>query len=85
MGPAVKLLAQDNEGLSAEDQEAVDRIAATISAMARDGIRLQYCLFAASVQGVDPESVLPEINPVGNGWISLIGYQAKGYSLVPIY
>jgi len=28
---------------------------------------------------------LPEIKHVSNGWISLIGYQAKGYSLVPAY
>jgi len=40
---------------------------------------------AAKVFNVDPVSVLPEIKRVGNGWISMIGYQAQGYSLVPVY
>ena len=53
--------------------------------MVKSGIRLEICLVAAQVFGVDPGSVLPEIKQVGNGWISLIGYQARGYSLVPAY
>jgi uncharacterized protein len=31
---------------------------------------------------IDPDSILPEINQVGNGWISVIGYQQQGYALV---
>ena len=53
--------------------------------MSKDGVKLEICLFAAEVFGVDPASVLPEIKRVGNGWISLIGYQSKGYALVPAY
>jgi len=37
------------------------------------------------VFGVDTASILPEIKHVPNGWISLIAYQAKGYSIVPVY
>jgi hypothetical protein len=37
------------------------------------------------VFGVEPTSILAEIEQVGNGWISEIGYQARGYSLVPVY
>jgi hypothetical protein len=25
------------------------------------------------------------VSPVGNGYISAVGYQAQGYQLVPIY
>jgi intracellular sulfur oxidation DsrE/DsrF family protein len=85
IGPSVKLISKNREGFSPEDQKLLDEIAGTVSAMAKSGIRLEICLFAAKVFGVDPGSVLPEIKQVGNGWISLIGYQAKGYSLVPAY
>jgi intracellular sulfur oxidation DsrE/DsrF family protein len=85
MGPSVKLLSKDKQGFSAEDQKLMDEIAQTVQAMAKDGIKLEVCDFAAKVFGVDPASILPEIKHVPNGWISLIGYQARGYSLVPVY
>ena len=85
MGPSVKLISKNRDGFSSEDQKLLDDIATTVSAMVKSGIRLEICLVAAQVFGVDPGSVLPEIKQVRNGWISLIGYQAKGYSLVPAY
>jgi intracellular sulfur oxidation DsrE/DsrF family protein len=85
MGPSVKLISKSREGFSPEEQKLLDEIAGTVSAMAKSGITVEICLFAAKLFGVNPESVLPEIKQVGNGWISLIGYQAKGYSLVPAY
>ena len=85
LGPAVKLVSTNREGFTSEDQQFLDEIAAKVSAMSQDGIQLELCLIAAQNFGVDPASVLPEITPVGNGWISLIGYQAKGYSLIPSY
>jgi intracellular sulfur oxidation DsrE/DsrF family protein len=84
-GPSVKLISKDKEGFSPEDQKSLDEIANTISAMSKDGIKLEICLIAAKVFKVDPASVLPEIKKVGNGWLSMIGYQAQGYSLVPVY
>ncbi|MBP1731273.1 MAG: hypothetical protein H6Q55_1702 [Deltaproteobacteria bacterium] len=85
IGPSVKLISKNREGFPSEQQKALDEIAATFSGMAKDGIKLEICLVAAKLFGVDPASVLPGIKHVGNGWISLIGYQAKGYSLVPAY
>jgi uncharacterized protein len=84
-GPSVKLISKNKEGFSPEDQKSLDEIANTLSAMSKDGIKLEICLVAAKVFKVDPASVLPEIKRVGNGWISMIGYQAQGYSLVPVY
>jgi hypothetical protein len=48
-------------------------------------ILLKLIRYAYKVFGVDPASILPEIKHVPNLWISLIGYQAKGYSPVPVY
>jgi intracellular sulfur oxidation DsrE/DsrF family protein len=52
--------------------------------MAKDGVKFEICLIAVKYAGIEPSSILPEIKQVGNGWISVIGYQARGYSLVPI-
>ena len=85
IGPSVKLISKNREGFSPEDLKSLDEIANTISVMAKDGINFEMCLVAAKFFNVDPASVLPEIKRVGNGWIPIIGYQAQGYSLVPVY
>jgi intracellular sulfur oxidation DsrE/DsrF family protein len=83
IGPSVKLISKNREGFSPEEQATLSEIAGTISEMSKDGIKLEICLVAAKVFGVDPATVLPEIKAVPNGWISEIGYQAQGYSLIP--
>lgn len=85
LGPSVKLISKNREGLKPEDNAALDEIASEVSAMSKDGIHLEICLVAARIFKVDPATVLPEIEQVENGWISLIGYQAKDFSLVPAY
>ena len=85
MGPSVKLLSSNRESFSPEQRKTLEKVDLLLSAMAKDGIRLEMCLFAANFFHVDPKTVSSQLAPVGNGWISEIGYQAKGYSLVPIY
>lgn len=85
IGPSVKLISKNREGFTPEDQKLLDEIANTVSAMSKDGIVLEICMVAARIFNVDPALVLPEIKKVENGWISTIGYQSQGYSLVPAY
>lgn len=85
VGPAVKLVSSSTEGFSDEEKEYLGKIATTIKTMAEDGIKLEICLYAAQLMGVDPATILPEIAQYENGWISLFGYQAKGYHLIPAY
>lgn len=84
-GGTTKLVSSATKGLSAEDKASTDQIAKTISAMKKDGIKVKICLYAANLLGVDAATILPEIEQVENGWISLLGYQAKGYSLVAAF
>ena len=85
MAGSVKLISTDHRGFKAEEENSLKEIASIISKMKKTGIRVEVCLFAAKVFGVEPATILPEIERVGNGWISEIGYQARGYSLVPVY
>ena len=81
-GPSVKLLAKDTEGFSPEEQKLTEEMKARISALAKEGVTFEYCMYAAKLFGVEPAEV-PGLKVIDNGWVSLIGYQAKGYSLVP--
>ncbi len=82
MGPAVKLVSKTREGLAPEAAAHLDTIAGIVSKMAKDGIKLEICVAAVELMGIDPDSILPEINKVDNGWISAIGYQLNGYALI---
>ena len=33
---------------------------------------------------VDPKTIIPEVSQVGNGFVSIVGYQAQGYEVVVI-
>ena len=84
-GGISKFVSSNTGNFSDEEQVLISRIVNRVSAMAKDGIKLEICLFAVNLAGVDPATLLPEIKQVDNGWISLIGYQAKGYSLVAAF
>jgi intracellular sulfur oxidation DsrE/DsrF family protein len=83
-GPSVKLASLKRDAFSAADQKIVEEYAGTVSAMAKEGVKFEICLIAMRFAGVEPSTLLPEIKPVGNGWIAVIGYQARSYSLVPV-
>jgi uncharacterized protein len=83
-GPAVKLISTDREGFKDSDNKALDEFANTIREMKKDGVKLEVCLYALKVLDIDPATILPEVEHVGNGFISVAGYQAQGFSLVTI-
>lgn len=83
-GPVVKLITSNREGFTPEESKALDEFAGMIRQMKSEGVRFEVCLYAAKVLGVDPTTILPEIDHVGNGFISVVGYQQQGYSVVRI-
>lgn len=83
-GPAVKLISTDHRDFKDSDKEALAEFANMIRQMKKDGVKIEVCLYALKVLGVDPATILPEVDKVGNGFISVVGYQAQGYSVVTI-
>lgn len=83
-GPAVKLISTDRKGFKAEEITELDKFAGMIRQLKKDGVKLEVCDYALKVMGVDPATVMPEVDHVGNGFISVIGYQAQGYAVVRI-
>jgi intracellular sulfur oxidation DsrE/DsrF family protein len=83
-GPATKLVQTDQTLMKPEDRKQAAAIAAKIKALSTasgvDGI--EQCSIAVRGAGTRPENVVPGIKVVGNGWISLAAYQAKGYAYI---
>jgi intracellular sulfur oxidation DsrE/DsrF family protein len=86
IGPTVKYLstAPDDE-LALEFESELNSIAQTVKELDALGVRMEVCAVATGAFGVDNETILPEMKVVGDGFISLIGWQTQGYGLVPIF
>lgn len=83
-GPAVKLISTERKWFKPEEAVEVDKFAVTIQQMKKEGVTFEVCDYAVKVMGVDPATIMPEIDHVGNGFISVAGYQAQGYSVIRI-
>lgn len=86
VGATVRFLttAPDAE-LAATQKEALASIAVSIKGLKEKGVKLEICEIATDFFKVSNDKLLPELNLIGNGFTSLIGYQSKGYGLVPIF
>ena len=72
------------EQIKPEDRAIAKQIAAKLAEMSKaPGVRsVEQCAVAIREQGTKAESVVPEVKVVGNAWISLMAYQAKGYAYI---
>jgi len=83
-GRAIKLISTNRTGVDKEEAEVLDKVAGMIRQFKKDGVRMEVCMYAVKVLGVDPATLMPEIDRVGNGFISVLSYQAQGYSVVTV-
>jgi uncharacterized protein len=83
-GEAVRLLSTDRQGFDEQNRAALDQVTEMIRQFHEDGIRMEVCMYAVEVLGVDPATLMPEIEQVGNGFISVVGYQNQGYAVVVV-
>jgi intracellular sulfur oxidation DsrE/DsrF family protein len=83
-GPATALVQTDQSQIKPENRDYASMIAEKIRALrAADGINsIEQCAVAVRLSGTKPENVVPDVKVVGNGWISLMAYQAKGYGYI---
>lgn len=83
-GASVRLIGTEHWSFSEEDQEILQKSAALLKDLKAKGVRLEACSIATDLFRIDNSTILPEIKVVGNTFVSLTGYQSKGYALVPI-
>jgi len=79
------LTTQPTDELEMEYAEQLHSIAETAKALKALGVRMEVCAVATKVFGIDNATILPSMDVVGDGFISLIGWQNQGYKLVPIF
>lgn len=84
-GASIRYLSSETWSFSEEDLQYLETSARLIEELKSRGVRFEACSIAAGLFKVDHQTYLAAVNPVANTLISLIGYQAQGYGLVPVY
>lgn len=84
-GGATKFVTQGDKYVSSKDLSIKKKIHQKIKDISGLGAKMELCGIAAQGNKVNESDFLPGIEVVANGYISVIGYQSKGYNLVPIY
>jgi len=86
IGPSVKYL---TSAPSAETEKLAGAllmdIESNIEVLAQLGIKQEVCAVATRVFGIENKTVFADLTLVADGFISLIGYQAQDYHLVPVF
>jgi intracellular sulfur oxidation DsrE/DsrF family protein len=83
-GPVVKMLSSDRSPFNSAEWAEVEKFQATLRQMKKDGVKMEVCLYAVKVFGVDKATIMPEIDGVDNGFVSVVGYQMQDYAVVRI-
>lgn len=86
IGETVRYLSTQPEDLLAmEYEDQLESIAESSRELKKLGVRMEVCAVATEVFEVNNDSILPGMSVVGDGFISLIGWQTQGHKLVPIF
>jgi len=86
IGPSVKYLSSAPSSETEQNAGGILlEIESNVEGLAELGIKQEVCAVATRVFGIDNKTVFPDLTMVGDGFISLIGYQAQGYHLVPVF
>lgn len=83
-GPASRYITIDEHYVLEEEIGKKANIQEWIKKLSADGLTIEQCSIAAKQQGIEHLDVLPEVTIVKNGYVSLVGYQLKGYAVIPM-
>ena len=83
-GKASNFVTNDNKYVSEEELVAKKKVQAWVKKFKVRGIAMEQCEIATRLLKINPKDILPEVDMVQNGYISMIGYQTKGYAQIPM-
>lgn len=84
-GRVLRLLSSQPLELDLDEEAALEELLTLIQTMSKKpGVKMESCSVASRILGIDNSTIIPAVKPVGNTFVSLIGYQQKGYALIPI-
>jgi intracellular sulfur oxidation DsrE/DsrF family protein len=85
IGPSVAFLTKNRRGIAYRDERAVSELQGEVGKLAKLHIHTEACGVAMKGMDLKPKDMIEDVQPVGNGFVEAIGYQAQGYQLVPVY
>jgi intracellular sulfur oxidation DsrE/DsrF family protein len=84
-GPASRFITRgDTAYLRSSDKKYKLDMREWLEAFSDLGIVIEQCAIAAKAQKIKTTDFLPQVTLVENGYISLVGYQNRGYALLPM-
>ena len=84
-GGTLPLLKAEPETANSAELAMLSEVRERLAEFRERGMVLEACNVAATLFKMDRADLDPTLHLVGNSLISLIGYQNKGYALVPMY
>ncbi|KUJ74416.1 hypothetical protein AVO42_03140 [Thiomicrospira sp. XS5] len=86
IGETVRYLStKPDETLVFEYESELSSIAESVKKFGELGVRMEVCAVATGFFNINNDTVLPGMEVIGDGFISLTGWQYQGYKLVPIF
>ncbi|BBP04227.1 hypothetical protein TPL01_20810 [Sulfuriferula plumbiphila] len=84
-GPASLLVQKDQSRVKLEDIEVMEKIQQKLKEMSKDkSYNLEQCAVANRYLKIKNEDTIPELKVIGNSFISMAGYENRGYAYIPI-
>lgn len=83
-GPASRFMTVNDSYISPEDAKVKSEISALTDELRKRGVKLEQCAIALRFLYIKPEEIQPKFEVVKNGYVSLIGYQNRGYAILPM-
>jgi intracellular sulfur oxidation DsrE/DsrF family protein len=83
-GGATSFMTRDDHYVLDDEVAAKQAIQEHLKAFAADGVVIEQCAIAADLEDIPPGDFIDEVTFVANGYVSLVGYQARGYAVVPM-
>ncbi|WP_051678465.1 DsrE family protein [Thiomicrospira pelophila] len=76
---------EPSDTVALEHEETLVKIAQQVERLKKMGVKMEACGTAAAFFNISVDTLLPGIKPVRSGFLSLMGWQAQGYQLIPVY
>jgi len=83
-GGSLPLLREDPLSMDERERTILSEVRERLAGLENKVARQEACNVAGKLFQVTPDQLAPGVTMVGNSLISLIGYQNKGYALVPM-
>jgi hypothetical protein len=84
-GPASRFITRgDSAYLQTSDKKYKLEMREWLEAFSDLGFVIEQCAIAAKAQKIKTTDFLPQVTLVDNGYVSLVGYQNRGYALLPM-